>query len=50
MRTKIESATPNETTSRLIADVQLDEDSPLEPGVVATGRVPTVGVLSAAAS
>ncbi len=32
---------PSETASRLIADVQLDDGSPLEAGVVATGRVPT---------
>ena len=34
-------AEPSETASRLAADVPLGDGSPLELGVVATGRVPT---------
>ena len=34
-------AEPTAPASRLIAVVQLDDGSPLELGVVATGRVPT---------
>ncbi len=40
-------AEPTEPASGLIADVQLDDGFPLEPGVVATDRGQTVGVLSA---